>query len=165
MLPIRLFFHRVKFTLVLSVSFVFQREKKLNQNINLDGDYVFVYLRGEFVHLLNFNMASNFVNHLFFSDDTILLPYDVKYTTQRTNLYENSTILYDKMHLSTYTIAIDRHALVCGATSSTMIPIITYALVALKDGQLLGQLLARLLHLMYDDLDTKSYLKEIITGK
>jgi len=48
---------------------------------------------------------------------------------------------------------------------TTIESIIAYGLVALKDNNFLGQILEKVLFHMYDDLNTKMYLKEILTGK
>ncbi|CAF2735907.1 unnamed protein product [Rotaria sp. Silwood2] len=130
----------------------------------LDGDYVFAVLRGEFVHLLNFNVQLNFLNHLFFPNDTINLPYDTKYTTQRGLITKTSTLLYEKKNLFTYTIEICPNELIKTISPTTMESIIAYTLVAAKNNNILGQILEQILLHMYDDLHTKAYLKEILTA-
>ncbi|CAF3700955.1 unnamed protein product, partial [Rotaria sordida] len=130
----------------------------------LDGDYVFVVLRGEFVHLLNFNVQLNFINHLCFPNDTINLPYDTKYTTQRGLITKTSTLLYEKKNLFTYTIEICPNELIKTISSTNMESIIAYTLVAAKNNNISGQLLEQILLNMYDDLNTKAYLKEILTA-
>jgi hypothetical protein len=131
----------------------------------LDGDYVFAILRGEFVHLLNFNVQLNFLNHLFFPNDPISLPYDTKYTTQRGLINKAPTLLYEKKNLCTYTIEISSNELIKSISSTTIQSIIAYALVASKDNSILQQILEKILFEMYDDLNTKTYLTEILTGK
>jgi hypothetical protein len=131
----------------------------------LEGDYVFAILRGEFVHLLNFNVQLNFLNHLFFPDDGISLPYNTKYTTQRGLVNKTSTLLYEKKNLFTYNIEISPNELIKIISPTTIESIIAYGLVALKDNNFLGQILEKILFHMYDDLNTKTHLKEILTGK
>ena len=130
-----------------------------------DGDYVFADLRGEFTHLLSFNVQLNFVNHLFLPNDPTSLPYDSKYTSQRSLVTKASTLLYEKRNLATYTIAISAEKLIQLISSSTIQPIISFALVASKDQTIIQQILEKILFEMYDDLNTKNYLMEILTGK
>ncbi|UJR27570.1 hypothetical protein I4U23_008851 [Adineta vaga] len=130
----------------------------------LEGDYVFSVLRGEFVHLLNFNVRLNFVNHLFFPHDGISLPYDTKYTTQRGLLNRTTTLLYEKKNLFTYSIEINAEELIKTISSSTIESTIAYTLVASKDNDMLAHILEKILFHMYNDLNTKAYLKEILTG-
>ena len=133
--------------------------------IYLDGDYVFALLRGEFVHLLNFNVQLNFLNHLFFPNDEDSLSYETKYITQRGLVTKTPTLLYEKKNLSTYTIEVNTNELMKTISPITIESTIAYALVASKDNQMLGQILEKILFSMYDDLNTKAYLKEILTGK
>ncbi|CAF3368577.1 unnamed protein product [Rotaria sp. Silwood1] len=130
----------------------------------LDGDYVFAVLRGEFIHLLNFNVQLNFLNHLFFSNDKINLPYDTKYTTQRGLITKTSTLLYEKKNLFTYTIEICPEELIKAISSTNMESIIAYSFVAAKHNSISEQILKQILLHMYDDLNTKAYLKEILTA-
>lgn len=129
------------------------------------GDYVFADLRGEFTHLLNFNIQLNFVNHLFLPNDPNSLPYETKYTTQRGLLNGTLTLLYEKKNLFTYTIDVNPEQLIQSVSSSTVQPILSYAIVALKDNVILRKILEKILFELYDDLDTKNYLAEALTGK
>jgi hypothetical protein len=130
----------------------------------LDGDYVFADLRGEFTHLLNFNVQLNFLNHLFFPNDPTSLPYDTKYTTQRGLINRASTLIYEKKKLFTYTIEISPEKLIKSISSVTIQSIISYALIASKDSSIIQQILEKILFEMYDDLHTKTYLMEILTA-
>jgi hypothetical protein len=130
-----------------------------------DGDYVFADLRGEFTHLLNFNVQLNFLNHLFFPNDPTSLPYDSKYTTQRGLINKISTLIYEKKNFFTYTIEISPDKLIKSISSITIQSIISYALIASKDTTIIQQILEKILFELYDDLNTKTYLMEILTGK
>jgi len=98
-------------------------------------------------------------------DDGISLPYNTKYTTQRGLVNKTSTLLYEKKNLFTYNIEISPNELMKIISPTTIESIIAYGLVALKDNNFLGQILEKVLFHMYDDLNTKIYLKEILTGK
>jgi hypothetical protein len=126
---------------------------------------VFAFLRGEFVHLLNFNVQSNFLNHLFLPDETTNVPYDTKYTTQRGLLDKTFTLVYEKKNLYTYIMKIDPNELVRSMNSATVYSILTYAIVGSKDNPILGRILEKILEEMKDEISTKAYLKEILTGK
>jgi hypothetical protein len=117
------------------------------------------------VHLLNFNIQLNFLNHLYFPSDTISLSYDIKYTTQRGLRTKTPTLLYDKKSLSTYTIEINPTELMETISPITIESTIAYAIVASKDNNILGQILEMILFQMYDELNAKGYIKEILTGK
>jgi hypothetical protein len=125
---------------------------------------MFAFLRGEFVHLIDYNVQSNFLNHIFLPDKTNNLPYDTKYTTQRGLMEKTSTLIYEKKNLSSYTIRCSHDALIRMMTSTTIHSISAYAIVAIKDTLMLGQILEKILSEMKDDLNTKAYLKEILTG-
>ena len=110
-------------------------------------------------------MHSNFYNHLFLPDDGGNLPYDTKYTTQRGIANRTLTLAYEKKNLFTYTIKINANELVRGISSTTINSITAYAIVALKDNHMLAQILEKIFIDLKDDISTKMYLKEILTGK
>lgn len=122
-------------------------------------------LRGEFAHLLNFNVRMNFTNHLFFPHNGTSLPYDTKYTTQRGLVNRTYTLLYEKRNLFTYNIEVNTAELMKIISPTTIESTIAYALVASKDTNMLAQILEKILFQMYNDLNTKTYLKEILTGR
>ncbi|CAF5181131.1 unnamed protein product, partial [Rotaria magnacalcarata] len=131
----------------------------------IDGDYVFAALRGEFIHLLNFNVQLNFLNHLFIPYDSNSLPYDTKYTTQRGLFTKTSTLLYEKRNISTYTIKINPDELIRTLSPVTVESIIAYGVVAANNNAIVAEILHHILFVMYNDLNTKAYIKEILTGK
>ncbi|CAF3178993.1 unnamed protein product [Rotaria socialis] len=130
----------------------------------IDGDYVFAALRGEFIHLLNFNVQLNFLNHLFIPYDSNSLPYDTKYTTQRGLFTKTSTLLYEKRNISTYTIKINPDELIRTLSPVTVESIIAYGVVAANNNAIVAEILHHILFVMYDDLNTKAYIKEILTA-
>jgi len=131
----------------------------------VDGDYVFAILRGEFTHLLNFNVQLHFVNHLFFPNDPDSLPYEIKYTSQRGLMNKFSTILYEKRNLVMYTIEMSPIELIKSIKPTNVYAAISYATIASKETSILQQILEKILFEMYDDLNTKAYLMEILTGR
>ncbi len=150
------------------VFWVNEKQSFLSSILNVfivDGDYVFAILRGEFTHLLDFNIQLGFFNHLFFPNDPNSLPYDTKYTTQRGFLNKSLTLIYEKKNLFTYTIEIGPNELMKSVSSTTIQSIISYVLVASKDSNIIQEILKKILFEMYDDLNTKTYLMEILTGK
>ncbi|CAF3773297.1 unnamed protein product [Rotaria magnacalcarata] len=130
----------------------------------IDGDYVFAALRGEFIHLLNFNVQLNFLNHLFIPYDSNSLPYDTKYTTQRGLFTKTSTLLYEKRNISTYTIKINPDELIRTLSPVTVESIIAYGVVAANNNAIVAEILHHILFVMYNDLNTKAYIKEILTA-
>jgi hypothetical protein len=76
-----------------------------------------------------------------------------------------STLIYEKKKLFTYTIEISPEKLIKSISSVTIQSIISYALIASKDSSIIQQILEKILFEMYDDLHTKTYLMEILTGK
>ena len=93
------------------------------------------------------------------------LPYDTKYTTQRGIGNKTLTLAYEKKNLFTYTIKINADELVRGISPTTIHSIAAYAIVALKDNHMLAQVLEKIFVDLKDDISTKMYLKEILTGK
>ena len=75
------------------------------------------------------------------------------------------TLIYEKKNLFTYLVKISPNELVRTMTSTTVYSILTYAIVGTKDNPILGKILEKILEEMKDDLGTKAYLKEILTGK
>ena len=125
---------------------------------------MFAFLRGEFIHLLDLNIHSKFVNHMFLPDQTRNLPYDTRYTTQRGLMDKTLTLIYEKKNLFTYTIRVNPDELIQNLTSTMIHPIIAYSILASKDNYMLGKILEQILKEMYDGFDTKAYLKELLTG-
>ena len=80
--------------------------------------------------MLNFNVHSNFYNHLFLPDNGGNLPYDTKYTTQRGIGNKTLTLAYEKKNLFTYSIKIHADELVRGISPTTIHSIAAYAIVA-----------------------------------
>ena len=107
----------------------------------------------------------NFTNHLFLSNVHDSLPYDTKYTTQRGLPNGTLTLIYGIRTLSTYTVEIDPDQLIKSVSSATVHSILSYAIVAMKDGSILRRILEKILYELYDDLDTKNYLMEALTGE
>lgn len=127
----------------------------------LAGDYMFAFLRGEFIHLIDWNIHSKFTNNLFLPDDTTNMPYDTKYTSQRGLPDKNLTLIYEKKNLVLYTIRTVSNALIQKFDSTTFQSIIALSMITPKD-YFLEKIVAKILNEMSDDLNTKFYLKEIL---
>lgn len=125
---------------------------------------MFAFLRGEFIHLIDWNIHSKFTNHLFLPDERNDLPYDTKYTSQRGLPDKSLTLIYEKKNLVLYTIRTDPNEFIQKFDSSNYQSIIALSMITPKDF-LLQKIVAKILRKMSDDLDTKSYLKEILIGK
>lgn len=78
---------------------------------------------------------------------------------------KTSTLLYEKRNLFTYTIEISPDKLINSISSITIQAIISYAVVISKDNYIIQKILEKILFEMYDDLNTKNYLMEVLTGK
>lgn len=126
---------------------------------------MFAFLRGEFIHILDWNIHSKFANHLFLPNRTDDLPYDTKYTSQRGLMEKTLTLLYEKKNLITYTMRMDPNAFLQYFSPATFHAIIGCSIFPWKDNFFLPKILEKILTEMADDLNTKTYLKEILTGK
>ena len=132
----------------------------------LAGNYVFVLLRAEFVHLLDFNVHSNFRNHLLLPDtDDNDIPYDTRYTTQRGLTGKVLTLLYEKKDLFTYSIRVDMNRLINAIKPSIFNAVTSYIILTGGEFQIIGGLLQKILSDFANLLHTKNYLKEILTGR
>lgn len=75
------------------------------------------------------------------------------------------TLIYEKKNLFTYIMKINPNDLVRSMNAATVYSILTYAIVGSKDNPILGRILEKILEEMKDELGTKAYLKEILTGE
>jgi len=151
--------------LVYSVDTFFRNITSILIVVLIDGDYVFAILRDEFIHILNFNIQFHFLNNLIYKYNCDNLLDEFNYTTQRGLVNRVSTILYEKRNLAVYTIEISPIELIKSITPTNVYAVISYATIAPKEMNILQQILEKILFEMYDDLNTKAYLMEILTGR
>lgn len=58
----------------------------------------------------------------------------------------------------------DPDQLIKSISSATVQSILSYSIVVMKDGAILRRILEKILYELYDDLETKNYLTEALTG-
>lgn len=133
----------------------------------IGGNYVFVSLRGDIVHLIDFNAHSNFQHNMFLNDDDRLsrVPYNIRYISQRGLGQKFLTLGYDRRSLTTYLIRIDPMELIEKMTSKMIYPVISYVIIGLKSTAEIMFLLRKILHEKATDFQAKSFLQELLTGK